>query len=188
MSRCAPAAIVLAVSGLAAALAAGCAHAPPYVPPVSPEPAAADAARSAAAFKTLTGLAGAWEGDMGEGESKMKATVDYRVTSGGSAVEEVLGRGGPYEMVTMYHLDGGRLLLTHYCAAGNQPTMVLVPGDSPSDLQFEFLRGTNMAPTDGHMHQARFELLGGDRVKATWTYWTQGKPGEAATFDFHRVK
>lgn len=188
MSRRVPAAIVLAVSGLAAALAAGCASADRYVPPMFPEPDAADPARSTAAFKALAGLAGAWEGDMGEGESKMKATVDYRVTSGGSVVEEVLGRGGPYEMVTMYHLDLGRLLLTHYCAAGNQPTMVLALGDDPSDLRFQFLRGTNMAPTDGHMHQARFELLGADRMKATWTYWAEGKPGEAATFDFHRVK
>jgi hypothetical protein len=45
-----------------------------------------------------------------------------------------------------------------------------------------------MAPTDGHMHQARFELLAPDRVKSCWTYWAEGKPGEAATFDFRRVK
>ena len=39
--------------------------------------------------------------------------VSYRVTSGGSAVEEILAGGTPHEMVTMYHLDGPRLLDAH---------------------------------------------------------------------------
>jgi len=170
------------------ALAAGCASADHYVAPMFPEPAAADAARSEAAFKSMAALAGNWEGEMGEGEGKHRSTVDYRVTSGGSAVEEVLARGTKYEMVTMYHLDGGRLLLTHYCAAGNQPTMVLQPGDDAGDLRFEFLRGTNMQAADGHMHQARYELLGADKVRASWTYWEGGKAGDTMVLEFHRTK
>jgi len=184
MVRRALAAALLAASSLAA----GCAHPDTYVPPMFPEPAAADAARSEAAFRSLASLAGNWAGDMGDPANPTKATVDYRVTSGGSAVEEVLGRGSKHEMVTMYHLDRGRLLLTHYCAAGNQPTMVLQPGDDAADLRFEFLRGSNMQASDGHMHQPRSELLSPDRVKASWTYWSEGKAGDTMVFDFHRVK
>jgi hypothetical protein len=160
---------------LVAVLAAGCA-----APGGGPEPVAADAARSAAAFQTLVGLAGSWEGE--------KSTVDYRVTAGGSAVEEVIFRGTKHEMVTMYHLDGGRLLLTHYCAAGNQPTMVLLPGSDPAILEFDFLRGTNMQPTDGHMHQARFDVTSPDTLKTAWTFWEKGTPGHQATFELHRAK
>ncbi len=184
MVRRALAAALLAVS----AFAAGCAHPDTHVPPLFPEPAAADAARSEAAFRSLASLAGTWEGDFSMGESKGRDTVDYRVTAGGSAIEEILFRGKPHEMVTLYHLDSGRLLLTHYCAAGNQPTMVLAPGDDPADLKFAFLRGSNMAAGDGHMHEARFQLLGPDQVKTTWTYWEEGKPGHAAVFELRRAK
>jgi hypothetical protein len=30
-------------------------------------------------------------------------------------------REHPYEMVTVYHLDGKKLVLTHYCSGGTQP-------------------------------------------------------------------
>jgi len=43
---------------------------------------------------------------------------------GGTAVLERFthpGSGGPQTMLTVYHLDGDDLLLTHYCVAGNQP-------------------------------------------------------------------
>ncbi len=33
---------------------------------------------------------------------------------------------GPENMITMFHMDGDRLLMTHYCGAGNQPRMKLV--------------------------------------------------------------
>jgi len=31
--------------------------------------------------------------------------------------------GKPVEMTTLYYLDGDQVKLTHYCMAGNQPTM-----------------------------------------------------------------
>jgi hypothetical protein len=189
-----------------AVLAAGCAApdaaptAAPAPAPASapegaaagkPEPSHADAARSAAAFERLRGLAGTWKGEFGMGESKTtnQTEVRYRVTSGGSAVEEVLFGGTDHEMVTMYHLDGPRLLLTHYCAAGNQPTMVLLPGDDPAVLRFDFLRATNLkGPDDGHMHEAVIELPAPDRLRATWTYWEGGKPGHAAVIESRRAE
>ena len=51
----------------------------------------------------------------------MPATVEVRMTGDGSAIMHVLGKDSPYEMVTMIHPDGKRLLATHYCAAHNQP-------------------------------------------------------------------
>jgi hypothetical protein len=91
-------------------------------------------------------------------------------------------------MVTMYHLDGPRLLLTHYCAAGNQPTMVLQPGSGEGQLRFEFLRGTNMAPEDGHMHRAVMDLTEAGRVKATWTFFAEGKAGHDAVIEVRQAR
>src|SRR5436190_790475 len=50
----------------------------------------------------------------------------YRVVSGGTAVMEDLMPDGE-NMITMYHLDGDALVMTHYCGLGNQPKMKAKP-------------------------------------------------------------
>ncbi len=48
-------------------------------------------------------------------------------------------------MINMYHLDGDDLVLTHYCAGGNQPHMKLDRASATSGkLQFDFIGGTNL--------------------------------------------
>ena len=183
----APRAATLAV--LAAALLPACA-APGAggEAPLFPAPEAAGREHAAAVFEKFRALAGSWKGEFGMGGQKGPMAVDYRVTGGGSAVEETLFRGTPHEMVTLYHLDGARMILTHYCAAGNQPTMVLVPGSDPAKPRFEFLRATNLADAkEGHMHEADFDLSEAGRLRAKWTYWAEGKPGHAAEFDAKRA-
>jgi len=78
-------------------------------------------------------------------------------------------------MVTMYHLDGDALVLTHYCAMGNQPRMRLAEA-TPSDLRFEFAGGTNLDPgRDGHIHAAHFHFLDPAHLEAEWTVYRAGK-------------
>ena len=56
-----------------------------------------------------------------------QVTNVFRVTAGGSAVEETVFPGTEQEMVTLYFVRDGRLQLTHYCMAGNQPHMLAQP-------------------------------------------------------------
>ena len=166
----------------AALLASACAS-------TAPGPAASDEARSADAFGRIAALAGSWKGEFSMGEEKGPAEVGYRLTGNGSAVEEVLFRGTPHEMITMYHRDGPRLLLTHYCAAGNQPTMVLAPGDDPAVLRFDFLRATNLSsPAASHMHEATMEFPEPGRVRASWVHYVDGKAAGTAVLDLRREK
>ena len=176
----------LAALAAFAALAAGCAS--PGAASV-PEPEAAGRDHAAAVFAHFKGLAGAWKGTMGMGEATQgPMEVTYRLTAGGTAVEETLFCRTNHEMVTLYHLDGSRMLLTHYCAAGNQPTMVLVPGDDPAKPRFEFLRATNLAdPKEGHMHNASFDFSEAGRLQTRWTYFEQGKPGHDAVIDVRKA-
>ncbi|HEU4394576.1 MAG TPA: hypothetical protein VFS92_03360 [Planctomycetota bacterium] len=181
--RAVPSLAVLAV----AAFAAGCASSGAAS---APEPEAAGRDHAAAVFAHFKGLAGTWKGDgeMGGNGQKNPVQVAYRLTAGGSAVEETLFCGSPHEMVTLYHLDGPRMLLTHYCAAGNQPTMVLVPGDDPAKPQFEFLRATNLAdPKEGHMHRASFDFTEANRLRSRWTFFNDGKADGDAVIDVRKA-
>ena len=99
---------------------------------------------------------------------------------------ETLFPGTPHEMVTMYHLDGSDLVLTHYCAAGNQPKMKFIAGADPNILKFDFVSGSNMKPDDMHMHSATLDLSSQTNVKAEWTSWVGGKAQEPHKFDFIR--
>lgn len=133
----------------------------------------------------LRTLAGEWEGSMEAGGQKLPATVDVRMTGDGSALMHVMDKGGPYEMVTMIHPDGKRILATHYCAAHNQPRMALVPSKAPNQVAFDFVDGTNIAPGDGHMKGVVFTFVDADHHEEAWTSSGGGAP---AIFKFARKK
>jgi len=131
---------------------------------------------AATVFDKLKSMAGDWidvDGSMG---MKDKVAASYRVTGGGNAVVETLFGGTPMEMTTVYSRDGSHVVLTHYCAAGNQPRMRAVTTDGTS-LVFEFDGGSNLDPAkDGHMHNGRIHFVSPGRMKAQWYGWDKGKP------------
>jgi hypothetical protein len=115
-----------------------------------------------------------------------KATVRYELTASGTAFFEKYSDGamGPgNDMITMYHLDAGRLLLTHYCMAGNQPRMELKRFDpATGELDFDFLDATGLPDENaGHMRRARLRISG-DTYTSRWEFVENGKP----TFDEHQ--
>src|SRR5690348_15133372 len=65
-------------------------------------------------FHQLKALTGTWTGTNLAGEPLI---VSFRETSAGSAVLSEVHVGNPAvkEMISMFHLDGSRLMLTHYC-------------------------------------------------------------------------
>lgn len=131
------------------------------------EPAKAVTAQEA--FAMLKGLAGEWQGKAMNRDNGPAVAVTYRVTANNSVVLETLFPGTEHEMITMYHLDNGKLVLTHYCAMGNQPRMELDPASSPGRLAFSFVGGSNLDPArDVHMHQGRINLVAPDRLENEW--------------------
>lgn len=140
------------------------------------------------AFEALKKLDGAWEGAATHGETQ-SVHVTYRVTGGGSAVVETLFPGTPHEMVTVYYLDGDKLRLTHYCAAGNQPRMVFRKSGQAGEIQFAFDGATNMKSSDDmHMHEMLVRILAPDHVVSEWTSYEGGKKSGTARFDLHPQK
>jgi hypothetical protein len=123
------------------------------------------------AFEKLKSLVGHWEEQQA---SAAKAVLDIQLTSGGSAVVEhasMVLDGKPMEMITMYYLDGDQVRLTHYCSAGNQPTMRGTYAPETKTLTFNFVGATNLKnPNDGHMHHAVYTFLDNDHMRQVWTF------------------
>lgn len=134
-------------------------------------------------FQEMLKLVGKWEGTtMGH-----KSTAEFRLTGGGSAIMEIMAEGTPYEMITMYHMDGDRFLATHYCAGHNQPRMAATPSDAPNVIEFKYVDGTNILPGYPRMDQVKMVLADADHHKEVWTSNDNGK-ADSMEFDFQRVK
>lgn len=139
---------------------------------------------AAAAFERLSSLVGRWAGV----QDGIEVALTYTLTADGSALmEEFRPAEGPV-MITMFSVDGDRLVATHYCSAGNQPQMVTTPIREPWDdsLVFSLLRVTGMKTPDG-WHNTGLEVLldGEDRLTQRWTYLHEGKAG-SNVFHFTR--
>ena len=125
----------------------------------------------AEAFEKLKSLVGHWETDK---TNTNKASLDLELTSGGTAILEkshMVEDGKSVEMTTLYYLDGGQVKLTHYCMAGNQPTMRGSYAPEAKTITFDFVSATNLkSENDGHMHHATYTFIDSDYFKATWTF------------------
>lgn len=137
-----------------------------------------------AAFARLKGLSGTWQAETPKG----KAQVRYELIAGGSVLVEHDNMPGEGEMITAYHLEGDKLVLTHYCMAGNQPHMVAQRFDSQTgELDFAFAGASNLSPGAGHMHNARFHLISPNRFDAAWDFVEGGKLKLTADLHYTRV-
>jgi hypothetical protein len=162
-------------------------------------PAPSDAEKS---FDKLKSLAGTWQGpvkmdppsaEMG-GDDPGAVQVTFRITSrGNSMVHEMKSGDKPEDPtkydhpVTMFYLDSDRLLLTHYCDAGNRPRMVGKVSPDGKKIEFDFIDlsgGTQY----GHMHHAVFTIIDDNHHSEDWTYMMPGDKPMHAHMDLARAK
>ncbi len=143
----------------------------------------------AAAFEQLKALVGHWET---EKTNTNQATLDLEPTANGSALIErfqMQDNGKTVEMITLYYLDGEKLKMTHYCMAGNQPTMRATYAPDTKTLTFDFENATNMkSPNDGHMHHAVYTFLDNNHFKTAWTFQKNQKDAFTEDVTYIRKK
>jgi hypothetical protein len=148
-------------------------------PATQPSPASEDVVKTAArvAFDRFKALEGCWVGKSTKGWEE-KST--YTTIAGGSAVMHTSFEAHPGQtMLTVFYLDDGQLMLTHYCVAKNAPRM-RAAHISPDGRQitFEFVDGANLPTRDkGHMDKAVYKFPAADDGKFTtqWTWYQQGQ-------------
>jgi hypothetical protein len=124
-------------------------------------------------FDQLKSLTGSWEGKNSMGEP---VHVTYRMTGEGSALmSEINGHG--HDMISMFTLDGAnRLILTHYCAVGNQPRMQASASPDGKTITFNFLDAANLDNLQsGHMDHVVIAMLDSNHPTEAWTFTDHGK-------------
>lgn len=153
-----------------------------------------DAQKSFDALKTL---AGTWTGPVTttpvhpEWENK-PVWLSMRITSRGNAlVHEMKKPGTPDDTkkddpITMLYLDGDRLVLTHYCDAGNRPRMVGKMLPDGKSVEFDFL-DVSGSTQYGHMHHAVFTIIDANHHTEDWTYIEPGDKPIHAHMELQRA-
>jgi hypothetical protein len=150
-------------------------------------------------FTLLKSFAGTWQGPVTtdpkqEEMDNTSVQVTLRVASRGhSLVHEMQAAGTPFDPtkydhpVTMLYLDGDRLLLTHYCDAGNRPRMVARTSSDGKKVEFDFLdlSGGNEY---GHMYHAVFTTVDANHHSEDWTYMMPGDKPMHAHLELERTK
>ena len=143
-------------------------------------------ARPSPGFERMRSLVGDWKGKTAGGQD---VRASYSLISGGSALMEKLEPASESAMITIYHPDGARLMMTHYCSAGNQPRMRADAASADGkSLTFQFVDGTNLAASDeGHMVKLVVSFEDSDHYAQEWTW--KGKEGtNAEVFRYERAK
>jgi len=130
------------------------------------------------AFEKLKTLAGTWQGNV----MGMPVNVTLRVTSSGNAIlHEATSTARPDDPITMFYVEGERLLATHYCDSGNRPRM---EGKiSPDGKTVEFNLVDIVGNTQhGYMNRISFTIVD-DSHHTEGGSWTL--PGNKPPFQIH---
>jgi hypothetical protein len=139
-------------------------------------------------LESLKKLVGTWQGKAKMGAQEIPVTIVYESTAGGTAVLERLFPGMPHEMTSVYTAEGDKVVMTHYCAAGNHPKMTLKKADA-KNLAFEMTGTEGLGSAkETHMHAMSVAWVDADHIRETWTSYENGSKKEDKAFELTRKK
>lgn len=124
------------------------------------------------------------------GKKDEQVFTEYTVTAGGSAVEEKIFPGTPYEMVSIYYDDdNGKLAMTHYCMMRNRPHFSLAES-SKNTIKLNVTKVEGLkSKDDPSMGAISIHFEGKDRFTTTCGGRGKGKDDQAPmSMQYTRVK
>lgn len=151
------------------------------------KPVGSKTAAAATRFDQFKALVGDWTD--AAGPKGTAQTIRFRLSSGGSVVQEVYFPDTDHEMINMITRDGSDIVLVHYCMMGNQPRMKASDKASGNIAAFKFVSAGNLkSENDMHMHNVTFTFVDANTLKETWVSYKDGKPTGAAEEFVHKRK
>jgi hypothetical protein len=129
-------------------------------------------------------LLGQWKATTAQNKT---FTVSYRLVSNGTAlVETFTSVSSGKETLSVYHRDGAALMLTHYCAQGNQARLKAVEA-TRERVVFSFLDATNVAAEQDVMQRLSV-VLRPDGFDQEAVYRSSSGAQESTTLRFFRAE
>lgn len=143
---------------------------------------------AAAAYERFKNLAGEWVGASTKGWTDREIISVIARQSAVMVISNFEAHPGE-TMATMVHLDGDRLMLTHYCVARNQPRLEATSiEDDGRTITFTFRDGTNLPSRDtGHMDKVIFRFVDDAHYSSQWTFYQDGQESWMEEIVYERV-
>jgi hypothetical protein len=127
------------------------------------------------AFEKLKTLAGSWQGAI------MGISINFtiRAASSGTAIlheGNTSGGGPPNHEITMFYVEGDRLLSTHYCDAGNRSRFEGKMSPDGKTIEFSFLDVAG-STRGGYLKDMVITMIDADHHIVAFTFvMPDGKP------------
>lgn len=127
-------------------------------------------------------LVGTWKAKT---ESGKLITESFRLVSADSLLLETFLTPSGRETMSVYHPDRDSVVLTHYCAQGNQPRLRAMD-ITDNGATFRYFDATNVLPDQAILVERRL-LLGENSLEQTEVYRQPDGSSETTVLRFLRV-
>ena len=126
-----------------------------------------------------------WEGRWKVAETDALQIV-FEITARGKTVVERWETANGLHSMTVYHLDGGHVIATHYCPQGNQRRLDSMPGED-GRIAFAFRDITGLDEGESHAFALDWVMRGDGTLVRTEVYRSADGPGEPGRYTLARV-
>src|SRR5262245_36932326 len=137
-------------------------------------------------FDTMKTLAGTWRGSI----MNIPIEVTIRVASSGTAIlheANTTSGGPPQHEITMFYVEGDRLLATHYCDGGNRARLEGKMLPDAKAIEFSFLDVAG-GTQGGLVKRMAFNVIDPDKHVVDFTFITPNGKGVELRGEFQRTK
>ena len=138
------------------------------------------------AFAKLKEMSGSWQGTI----MGIPITFTIRPTSSGTAIlheGHTEGGGPPDHEITMFYMEGDRLLATHYCDAGNRSNMEGKLSQDGKGVEFALLELIG-STKGGHLKSLAFTAADAGRKVVDFVFVRPDGKAMPLRGDFKRTK
>ena len=126
-----------------------------------------------------------WEGRWQVAETTALSIVFEKTARGTAMIERWETSAGLHSM-TVYHMDGERLVATHYCPQGNQPRLESRGGNG-DEVRFAFVDVTGLDDGESHAHDLWFRPGPDATVRRFEVYRGEQELQEPGSYTLSRV-